>query len=107
VPKPRHQVLVCTNARPLDNPKGSCGPKGAEELADRLKSMLREQGLDREVMVNRSSCLKHCSRGITVAIQPDNIWYAGVEPGDLEDICRQLEDGRPVERLLMPDIPWE
>ena len=53
-------------------------------------------------------CLKHCSQGVTVAVQPDNVWYAKVTPGDLEEICtRHLEGGRPVERLLMPDIPWE
>ena len=94
--------------RPPDNPKGSCGPRGAEELIDRLKAMVRERGLDHEVIVNRTSCLKHCSRGVTVAVQPDNVWYAKVTPGDLEEICTaHLEGGHPVERLLMPDIPWE
>jgi (2Fe-2S) ferredoxin len=43
-----------------------------------------------------------------VAVQPDNVWYGGVGPGDLEEICStHLERGRTVERLLMPDIPWE
>ena len=108
MPKPRYQVLVCTNVRPPDNPKGSCGPRGAEDLADRLKSMLRDRGLDREVMVNRATCLKHCSQGVTVAVQPDNVWYAKVGANDLDEICAShLEGGRPVERLLMPDIPWE
>ena len=108
MPKPRHHVLVCTNVRPPDNPKGSCGPKGAEELVDRLKALVRERGLDGEVIVNRTSCLKHCSRGITVAVQPDNVWYAQVTPGDLEELCAShLEGGREVARLLMPDIPWE
>ena len=47
-------------------------------------------------------------RGITVAVQPDNVWYAGVHPEDLDEICgAHLEGGRPVERLFMPDIPWE
>ena len=45
--------------------------------------MVRDRGLDREVIVNRTSCLKHCSRGVTVAVQPDNVWYAKVEAGDL------------------------
>jgi (2Fe-2S) ferredoxin len=108
LPKPTHQVLVCTNTRPPGNPKGSCGEKGAEALFDSLKARLRERGLDRTVMVNRSSCLKHCSRGVTVAVQPDNAWYAGVTEGDLDEIVEShLEQGRPVARLEMPDIPWE
>jgi (2Fe-2S) ferredoxin len=108
LPKPRRHVLVCTNVRPPDNPKGSCGPKGADELVDRLKALVRERGLDAEVIVNRTSCLKHCSRGITVAVQPDNVWYAQVTAGDLEELCTShLGGGREVSRLRMPDIPWE
>jgi (2Fe-2S) ferredoxin len=108
VPKPERQVLVCVNVRPPGNPKGSCGEKGSQALFDRLKAILRERGLDRRVMVNRTYCLKHCSRGPTVAVQPDNAWYAGVTPADLDEICTShLEGGRPVERLLMPDVPWE
>ena len=107
MPKPERQVLVCTNTRPAGNPKGSCGEKGAEALASALKDMLRERGLRDRVMLTRASCLKHCSRGVTVAVQPDNVWYAGVEAGDLPEICAHLEGGTAVERLLMPDIPWE
>lgn len=108
VPKPARQVLVCVNSRPPGNPKGSCGEKGSQELFDRLKGLLRERGLEPPVMANRTYCLKHCSRGPVVAVQPDNVWYAGVTADDLEEICRShLEGGRPVERLLMPDIPWE
>jgi (2Fe-2S) ferredoxin len=108
LPKPRYHVLVCTNVRPPDNPKGSCGPKGAEELVDRLKSMVRDRGLDASIIVNRTSCLKHCSQGVTMAVQPDNVWYAKVKPEDLEQICTEhLQEGRPIDRLQMPDVPWE
>ncbi len=108
VPKPQHQVLVCTNTRPPGNPKGSCGEKGSEALYEQLKAMVKARGLGDRVMVQKTSCLKHCSRGITVAVQPDNVWYGGVRPEDLDEICRaHLEGGQPVERLFMPDIPWE
>jgi len=77
-------------------------------MVDRLKDLAREKGLRDLVIVNRTSCLKHCSQGVTVAVQPDNVWYARVGEVDLEEICREhLEGGRPVTRLLMPDIPWE
>jgi (2Fe-2S) ferredoxin len=96
------------NSRPPGNPKGSCGEKGSQELFDRLKEILRERGLEARVMVNRTYCLKHCSRGPTIAIQPDNVWYAGVTAEDLAEICEaHLREGRTIERLVMPDIPWE
>jgi len=108
MPKPERHVLVCTNTRPPGNPKGSCGEKGSEALFEELKAMTKARGLGSRVIVNRTSCLKHCSRGITVAIQPDNVWYSRVTSGDLVEICKShLEDGQPIERLLMPDIPWE
>lgn len=106
--KPERHVLICLNSRPPGNPKGSCGEKGAEAVFDRLKSLVKESALAERVIVNRTSCLKHCSRGIAVAVYPENVWYAGVKVEDAEEILhRHLENGEPVERLAMPDIPWE
>ncbi|MCM2257596.1 MAG: (2Fe-2S) ferredoxin domain-containing protein [Vicinamibacteria bacterium] len=108
MPVPERQVLVCINARPAGHPKGSCADKGSKELYDKLKAMLRERGLHERVMVQSTSCLKHCSHGIAVAVQPDNTWYAKVKPEDLDELCRRhLEQGEALDRLQMPDIPWE
>lgn len=108
MPKPERHVLVCLNARPPGNPKGSCAEKGSEEVFDRLKAMAKERGLGQRVIVNRANCLKHCSRGITVAVYPENVWYARVTPADLPEIVEShLENGRTIERLFMEDIPWE
>lgn len=108
MPRPQRQFLVCVNTRPPGNPKGSCGEKGGQQLFERLKDALRERGLAERVMVNRSYCLKHCSRGPVIAVQPDNVWYAGVQESDVEPICdAHAEGGAAIERLLMPDIPWE
>ena len=106
--KPERHVLVCLNVRPPGNPKGSCGEKGSEEVFDTLKRMVKERGLGDRVIVSRTGCLKHCSRGITLAVYPDNVWYSGVRTSDLDEIfASHLVEGRPVERLFMPDIPWE
>lgn len=108
MPKPERHVLVCLNARPPGTPKGCCAEKGSEALFERLKAMVKELGLARRVIVNRTSCLKHCSRGVTVAVYPENVWYARVTADDLPEIVEShLRDGRPVERLFMDDIPWE
>jgi (2Fe-2S) ferredoxin len=107
MPKPQHHVLVCLNSRPADNPKGSCAAKGAEALYDRLRDIVKASGLRDSVIVNRTSCLKHCSRGTTVAVYPENVWYGRAVPADAEEIVKGLEQGQPIERLLMPDIPWE
>ena len=108
MPVPEHHVLVCLNERPAGNPKGCCSGKGSEAVFDRLKAMVKEQGLGDRVIVNRTNCLKHCSQGVTVAVQPGNVWYARVTLDDLPEIVQShLRQGRPVARLFMPDIPWE
>jgi (2Fe-2S) ferredoxin len=108
MPRPQRHVLVCANMRPPGNPKGSCGEKGSEALYEELKAMVKQRGLADRVIVSRTTCLKHCSHGVTVAVYPENVWYGGVGRDDLEEILRShLEEGHPVERLRMPDIPWE
>ena len=98
MPKPERQVLVCVNSRPPGNPKGSCGEKGGQALFDRLKEILRERGLEGRVMVNRTYCLKHCSRGPVVAVQPDNVWYAGRRRGGPRGDLRLAPRGRDARR---------
>jgi (2Fe-2S) ferredoxin len=108
MPKPERHVLVCLNSRPPGTPKGCCGSKGAEAVFDRLKALVKERGLGDKVIVNRTSCLKHCSQGVTVAVYPENFWYRAVTVEDAEAIVTEhLQNGRPLERLSMPDIPWE
>jgi (2Fe-2S) ferredoxin len=109
MPKPQVQILVCLNERPPDAPKPSCAHRGSLEVYHRFKDRVKELGIRDRVMVVRTGCLKHCSQGIAVAVWPCNLWYRGVTVDDVEEILRTtvLENGREVERLRMPDIPWE
>lgn len=108
MPRPQVQILVCLNERPPEATKSSCGPKNALAVYHRFKDRVKELGLRDRVMVNRTGCLKHCSQGLTVAIQPHNLWYRGVTLEDVEEILAvTVQGGREVERLAMPDVPWE
>jgi (2Fe-2S) ferredoxin len=107
--KPQIQILVCTNEREPDARKPSCAPRGAIDVYHRLKDRVKELGIRDQVMVVRTGCLKHCSQGITVAVWPYNLWYRRVTVDDVEEILAAsvLGEGREIERLRMPDIPWE
>lgn len=109
MPRPQIQILVCLNERPPDAPKPCCARRGSLTVYHRFKDRVKELGLRDRVMVTRTGCLKHCSRGITVAVWPDNAWYSAVTEGDVEAILQAALGGdqRPVEHLRMPDIPWE
>ena len=108
MPRPEVQILVCVNERPPDARKPSCGPRGGLEVYRRFKDVVRARGVRDRVMVVRTGCLKHCSRGITAAVRPLNVWYSGVVLDDVEEIVdRTVIAGEEVERLRMPDVPWE
>jgi (2Fe-2S) ferredoxin len=101
-PYSRH-VFICTNRRPDGVPRGCCGSKGADEVRARFRAELRNQQCDGDVRANAAGCLDACERGIAVVIYPDNVWYGGVTPGDVEEIVREhVVGGRPVERLRLP-----
>lgn len=108
MPKPKIQILVCTNERPPDAVKPCCGARGGLDIYRKFKDVVRSEGLREQVMVVRTGCLKHCSRGVAVNLWPQNLWYQGVEPADVEEIVtRSVRAGQEVDRLRMPDIPWE
>lgn len=109
MPTPEVQILVCTNEREPESPKPSCGPRGAVAVYHRFKDRVKELGLRDRVMVVRTGCLKHCSQGVTVAVWPWNLWYRGVTVDDVDEILDRTVAGRGgrVERLVMPDVPWE
>ena len=97
----RH-VLVCTNQRGPDNPRGCCSSKGSEEVLARLKAGLAERGLKGRMRVNASGCLDHCEHGTTLVVYPEAVWYGGVTPDDCEELFREhVLNGRPVERLRL------
>lgn len=108
MPKPAIQILVCVNDRGADAPKPSCGQRDGLEVYHRLKDLVKERGLRDEVLVTRTGCLKHCSRGTTVTVWPGNVWYGNVGLADAAELLDATLDGvDPVERLLMPPGPWE
>ena len=109
MPKPEVQILVCLKGRPPGAPKPSCEPRGALAVYRAFKDQVRALGLRDRVLVTRTGCLKHCSRGVTVAIWPYNLWYGHVTTEDVAEILERsvLGEGEEVERLAMPPGPWE
>jgi len=97
----RH-VFICVNRREPGNPKGSCAEKGADEVRDEFKRLLHERGLKGRIRANAAGCLDQCSRGVSVVVYPEQIWYGGVKVGDVcQIIDEHLIGGVPVDRLRM------
>jgi len=104
-PYERH-VFVCTNERPPDDPRGSCGPKGGVAVHKALKAEVARRGLKGKVRANSAGCLDACAFGVAMVIYPEGIWYRGVTVEDVPEIVeRTLLHGERIERLKMPMRP--
>ena len=101
-PHYQHHVFICTNRRDPDNPKGCCATKGADAVRDEFKRQLHDRGLKGRIRANAAGCLDQCSRGVSVVVYPEQVWYGGVKVEDVTEIVEQhLVNGNPVERLRM------
>ncbi len=101
-PFERH-VFVCTTVREPGHPRGCCSEKGSEAIREALKKAVAKR-LGRRVRVNTAGCLDQCEHGVTVVVYPEGVWYGFVKLEDVEEIVEShLVNGRPVERLRLPD----
>ena len=102
--KPKQHIFVCTHERPPGDPRGSCKERGAKAVLDALKGELFNKDLLGEVKASGATCLGNCEHGVVAVVYPDATWYRGVQIEDVDDIIEEhIQDGEPVERLLLPD----
>ncbi len=89
----RH-VFVCTSGE-------TCPDQGdTEKFVKILRERARQLGQPGDVRINKAGCFSQCGRGPMIVFYPDDVWYAGVQESDLEEIfISHIVGGRPVERL--------
>jgi (2Fe-2S) ferredoxin len=92
----RRQVLVCRGPR--------CTARGSDDTVRALILGLMEAGLgDHDVLVTHTGCQFPCNQAPVVCVQPDDVWYGGVEPDAARAIVTQhLVGGVPVEGRRLP-----
>lgn len=91
VTRHRRQVLICRGPR--------CTARGSDETARALILGLMEAGLgDHDVLVTHTGCQFPCNQAPVVSVQPEDVWYGGVDP----DAARRI-----VSDHLVADTPVE
>jgi (2Fe-2S) ferredoxin len=95
----RHQVLVCRGPR--------CTALGSDRTAEALIIELMRQGQgDDDVLITHTGCQFPCNQAPVVSVQPDDVWYGGVDPDLARRIAREhLVEGNPVETHRLPRTP--
>jgi len=87
----RHQVLVCRGPR--------CTALGSDRTAEALIIELMRHGQgDDDVLITHTGCQFPCNQAPVVSVQPDDVWYGGVDPDAAREIARShLVEGVAVE----------
>ncbi|MCZ7601502.1 MAG: (2Fe-2S) ferredoxin domain-containing protein [Melioribacteraceae bacterium] len=97
-------IFVCENQRPADHPRGCCKDKNSAAIREKLKTRLKELGLNSQIRINSSGCLDACEFGPSIVVYPEQIWYGGVSENDVEEIIQShLINDVPVDRLKIRD----
>lgn len=96
VPEHRHQVLLCRGPR--------CTALGSDATAEATILGLMRAGLgDDDVLVTHTGCQFPCNQAPVLSVQPDDVWYGGVDPAAAEQIVTEhLLGGVPVAALRLP-----
>ncbi len=93
----RCHVFVCTTGE-------TCPQQGdVEKYVKTLRSGAAAAGKHAEVRINKAQC----GHGPMMVVYPDNVWYAGVQESDLQEILEShILGGVPVKRLVYdPGVP--
>ncbi|WP_286952554.1 MULTISPECIES: NADH-quinone oxidoreductase subunit NuoF [Aminobacterium] len=89
----RSHVLICGGT--------GCTSSGSHEVMDAFREELRNQKLDREVLIVPTGCHGMCEMGPIVVVYPEGTFYCQVKTEDVKEIVSEhLLKGRIVPRLL-------
>ena len=70
VVKPKAKVLFCK--------KSTCWKKGGKSACKALKSELKSRGLDKQVEIQSTGCLKQCKKAPNMVLMPDKARYSNI-----------------------------
>jgi len=89
----RH-VFVCTSG-------DTCPVQGdTEKFVKTLRAGVQKANRQADVRINKAGCFSQCGHGPMIVVYPENVWYAGVQESDLDEILTShIIGGYPVERL--------
>ncbi|MGC8738672.1 MAG: (2Fe-2S) ferredoxin domain-containing protein [Candidatus Hydrogenedens sp.] len=82
-------IFVCTNKKE-DLSKPCCAAKKGEEIATKLKQIVRERNLKDQIRVSKSGCMGKCEHGPNLMVYPEGIWYSNIKEEDLQFLFDEL-----------------
>lgn len=75
---PQASILVCR--------KSKCCKRGGRELCAALESTLRDRGLEDQVTIKGTGCMKRCKEGPNLIVMPDKTRYSRISAKKVADL---------------------
>jgi NADH-quinone oxidoreductase subunit F len=96
----KRRVLVCCGTGCL-----ACGARAvAEALDEGLAALAPDKRAELALVIKRTGCHGFCEKGPLVVLMPEQTFYIGVKPKQVEQIIeRSLLGGEVIEELLYED----
>ena len=88
-------IFVCCNQK--EPGEAACANRGSAEFQKQLKDYMKSKGVP-GLRVSRSLCLGLCEKGPNICVMPENVWYTGVTPKDLDEIKATWIDPMAVKK---------
>ncbi|MGK7877156.1 MAG: (2Fe-2S) ferredoxin domain-containing protein [Xenococcaceae cyanobacterium] len=85
--KSKASILVCQ--------KSSCWKKGGKAVCQALEESLRDRGLEDQVKIKPTGCLKQCKKGPNLVMMPDKARYSNVRPKQIPALIEKHFDSEP------------
>ncbi|WP_445172167.1 (2Fe-2S) ferredoxin domain-containing protein [Microcoleus sp.] len=76
--KTQTKILVCQ--------KSDCLKRGGTAVCKALENALNSRGLEDQVTVQRTGCLKQCKAGPNIVVMPDKTRYSRIAPAEIPAI---------------------
>jgi (2Fe-2S) ferredoxin len=92
----RHQVMICRGPR--------CTARGGVDAMRSMIMTMMEHNLgDADVLLVHTGCQFPCNQAPVISVQPDDVWYGGVDaPTAARIVTEHFVGGTPVESHRLP-----
>lgn len=76
--QPKAKILVCQ--------KSSCLKRGGKNICQELETALGDRGLQNNVKIERTGCLKRCSKGPSLVVMPEKTFCEKMRPNEVVEM---------------------
>lgn len=95
-PKTKACVMVCQ--------KSSCQKRGSAKVCQAVIESLRDRGLEDEVAIKGTGCMKECKKGPCVVMMPDKSRYTEVAPKQVSTLIEKHFAAKLIREGSEPEL---